>query len=777
MEGEIDVNAKLDYASFQISSTQNRYEVVICSKGRTEKLASGSLDQLSQYLLEAKQFQSDSSNGTFILEPKRALRGSSWFNKSTLAIFLHIVGSPEALLSASGTVSEMSQLEETRKFHLSLYSKDDLNHVDVGLAGGLLKDIRVTEQMRGETISSDATKNELLQALELRLTALKEDMVTSLNRAAGSILSTKHISDLIAFSQHFGAMELRNLLANYLAMISTNQPAELSRGPLQLSYDSKEMNEYPLETSQSYSQAGNAEHVVISPAKLAQVERMSPTESGESSDWSDEDQRAVERSRSFVRTAPHRRSASPMRRIQIGRSGSRRSTALTIKSLNLFPARERISINRDTDGDNENGDEEFELSTKKPESTVRMMSVRDAISLFESKQKDQSSDTQKRASGDASNSTNKSVLRRWSAGTSDSLAHRSQERRLDAASESTSFNLLPEEEEKKVVEVNVESAAPENSLDPPEIVKSQVDICPPISSPMDLVNSQQEEIGGRSTGSAEWNRQREAELNQMLMKMMESQPGKHRDINEIFDEPKGDFYAPYKEKRDEKLKAESVGKQATKEARNKVLQKTLGQRKAETAIKKDDTTRKNISLTHSQRAWRNSAPPVLSTKEASKTAAPRRPSLNSPLPPAARSSRSSVPSPKSMGVQPHKSYTGSISTRLKKTQTSPSSVQPSPKAERSTQQVKAKRGTLTHNKPAIEGRGDPKLSAGTKSRNAKTVNKPALDYDSNATANPKFSSRVTKKSSGIPVEQKTLLRKGAGTGPAVSPSLGKSKDS
>lgn len=54
-------------------------------------------------------------------------------------------------------------------------------------------------------------RSELLQALELRLTALKEDMVTSLNRAAGSHLSTKHISDLIAFSQHFGAMELRYL--------------------------------------------------------------------------------------------------------------------------------------------------------------------------------------------------------------------------------------------------------------------------------------------------------------------------------------------------------------------------------------------------------------------------------------------------------------------------------------------------------------------------------------------------------------------------------------
>lgn len=50
-------------------------------------------------------------------------------------------------------------------------------------------------------------RNELLRALDLRLTALKEEILVVLNRAVGSNLSAREISDLSAFVQRFGTSE------------------------------------------------------------------------------------------------------------------------------------------------------------------------------------------------------------------------------------------------------------------------------------------------------------------------------------------------------------------------------------------------------------------------------------------------------------------------------------------------------------------------------------------------------------------------------------------
>ncbi|KAL0918286.1 hypothetical protein M5K25_010285 [Dendrobium thyrsiflorum] len=161
-----------------------------------------------------------------------------------------------------------------------------------------------------------------------------------------------------------------------------------------------------------------------------------------------------------------------MRRIQVGRFGSQhRSTAITIKSLNYIPNRERTIKNRDVDP-TESGDDEMEHLPKKPENNVTRMSVQDAINLFERKQKDENADIQNRKT--------------------------SKEKTSDSYHQIASGNLDHEAEEKKD-EVKAK----------PSIHKVFKLLC--------LKRSPQQ-----NHCKTEWNQQQEAKLNGVLMKTMEN---------------------------------------------------------------------------------------------------------------------------------------------------------------------------------------------------------------------------------------------------------------
>ncbi|XP_008782721.2 COP1-interacting protein 7-like isoform X1 [Phoenix dactylifera] len=790
MEGEIRANTVLDYAAFQISSDKKRYGALVCSKGKTEKLASGPLDQLALHLPEAKRCQFKSSSQSFQLQLVESLKSSSWFTKSTIARFLHIVKSPEVLKSVKEIENEMSQLEDTKRFHLSLYIQDHPDHSGSRTAGGCLNDGGLTHKINVETVSSDATKNELLRAINLRLTVLKEELAASLNRAAGTTLSTKQISDIEAFAHHFGAVDLRNSLLKFLALIPKDELAEPAVEQA-CSEDTKNNSE---DTTEAICQPGQQINITkpfndaAFPAKIAQAERQSSTESEESSDSSDKDQTCAERSRPLIRSASPRRSASPMRRIQIGRSGSRRSSALTIKSLSYFPARERIPFNRAADG-NTSGDES-DQTQKKADNTVRSMSVQDAINLFESKQKDHNSDIQRRRASEISISTNKSVLRRWSAGAGDSFNHSSQQSATDAGSQDTSTDVAPETEEKKLTEVKADINSParlgpdENTQDGEslEVVKMA---SPPMNDSAELVKSQDEEICDRAVASAEWNRRKEAELNQLLKKMMESKPGKYQDdttssggYQDAACEQRGGFYSQYKEKRDEKLRAENAGKRAAKEAQFKVMQETLEQSKAVMASKAGGITGKHDSPSYSQRLRRNSSPPVLGKKEVSKSAGPRKASPKSSPLLASRSSSSSGPSLKANGAQPTKTSPGMTSSTAtpnrRKPQSTPLQTQPSSRMERPVQ--KGRKGSPTEAKPIMKSQQEKKKAMTKASKVTTTKSLAATGDDSGAvSAKPSFYNKVTKKSSVVPLESKPFLRKGTGIGPGTGSAIAKTR--
>ncbi|KAK8959418.1 hypothetical protein KSP40_PGU015416 [Platanthera guangdongensis] len=757
MDAIIAENAVLDFAKFKVSWPDNSYEAHICCKGLIEKLGCGPLDQLAMHLPKARASRANSSVGSFKLHT--TIEASSWFTKFTVARFLHVVNMPDVLKLAYAIENEICLLEETRKFQIALYAKNHSNHFGAGATDvNYLKDASLTQQVKIET-SSDATKNELLRAMNIRLTALKEELATNFNLAAGTACGIDQISDLASFAQHFGAMELSNLLLKLLEFC-----------PNTVHFDIAMKQQTSLNDSVELSTA------IVSPAKVAQAERQNSSESHDSLDSSDQSSDLeiphAERSRPVVRSTTPRRSASPMRRIQIAKSGSRRSTAVTIKSLNYFPARDKSVSIGDTDA-KVNSDDELQFQPKKPERNVGRMSVQDAISLFERKQQDETGDIEKRKTADISVSANKSVLRRWSAGLGGSFNYSSQEKASDSCHLVPSSNFHHEAEEKKEDEVITRFSNSENV----EVVSSTESVVTP-----KVMESKE------STSTTEWNQRQEAELNEMLMKMMESsKPSKYNGadigkdlLSDTSTDQRGGFYSQYKEKRDEKLRAENARNHTAKQAQLKVLHETLEKSKAAMASKTIKVAVKRESANFSQKPRRNSSPPVLMKKEASKPTGAKNasPKLSSP-----RTGSLPLGSLKKNGgtlptkTSPVVSSNSMPSRRRHLPLTSP--TQPSIRTEKLLEHMKVNKSghsVQLDTKPSLKLQEDKQVKSVVKNSKIVKPRSPLSVEDCGALSKPIFSNKHAKKSTVVPVESKPFLRKGAGVAPGIGLSVAKAKD-
>ncbi|KAJ3682937.1 hypothetical protein LUZ60_013164 [Juncus effusus] len=718
----MEENLLLDYAIFNISSSQNRYDSIICGRGKTEKFVSGPLAPLSLFLQDAKEFKSSSSNGSFKLQFKENIRDSSWFNKSILARFLHAVNSTDMVKSAEAILNEMSQLEETRKFHLSLYSKANTG-----------------------AVTSEATKNELIRALDLRLTALNEETAVAFIRSLGSNLYSNEISNLSSFLLHFCPQDLRNLLSNHIKTLKPSEP-----------------------------NTAHQNQPKISPAKLAQTEREISSESeteqhsnnkqnknySSDSEQEEEEIQTERSSRPAMRAPSPRRSASPMRRVQIGRSGSRRAQAISIKSLSYFPTRDRAGFDRDLE------DAEGEDNVKRTEVNVTRMSVKDAISMFECKKSEEGGE---RKGSLGFGGVNKAVLRRWSSSNAES--------RNKSENETENGNGNGDSNDELVLKnndlVSEGEKKGEESAEKGESEKHEREMEAPVSVLTGEEKCEQNESADKAVTSAEWNRQKEAELNEMLMKIMgvNSKPGKYGlTVKKSTEQKKGDISAQNKDLREEKtLVVKTVKTRRPVQGNNTANKPTVVSKKGNV------TKEKRISPIPPNRApRRNSAPQIAPKKEvlkpnttpvSSKRASPRSsPVPSSSLTKSTNNSLNKTKSSTNLNTSINTSINSTTPISRRKPQNTPTSSQPSPKrTERAV--VKPKKEIGGEIKAVLKGQTEnkPKTTVRASNNNnnikgTKLKNSPS-SLGEDAKSKPSFYNKVTKKSSVVPLESKPNLRK------------------
>uniref|UniRef100_A0A803KQY1 COP1-interacting protein 7 n=1 Tax=Chenopodium quinoa TaxID=63459 RepID=A0A803KQY1_CHEQI len=261
----------LDYAVFQLSPRRSRCELYVSYDGTTEKLASGLVKPYVTHLKTAEE-QVALAVKSIKLEVDRYKNAETWFTKGTLERFVRFVGTPEVLEMVNTFDAEMSQLEAARRIYSqqSLHFREQvmINRVhqvleledgclaitpyytpelisalaaqkfDCSLVyplfvvTGIVSVIEYDWQISlitgfsdvpggdgtGASAASNATKKELLRAIDVRLAAVKEDLTTACSRASAAGFNPVTISGLQHFADRFGAHRLSEACSKFITL-------------------------------------------------------------------------------------------------------------------------------------------------------------------------------------------------------------------------------------------------------------------------------------------------------------------------------------------------------------------------------------------------------------------------------------------------------------------------------------------------------------------------------------------------------------------------------
>ncbi|OEL21895.1 hypothetical protein BAE44_0017089 [Dichanthelium oligosanthes] len=201
----MEADAPLDFALFQLSPRRQRCELVVSGNGRTEKIASGSVKPFVAHLRAAvEQASAQSPPAAIRLQLERR---APWFSKGTLERFVRFVSTPEVLELANTYDLEMSQLEGARKIYAQGGTGD-------ATSGGAAENVTAS----AAAAAADVTKKELLRAIDVRLSALKQNVAAACSRASSAGFNPNSVSELLLFANHFGANRLSEACTKFMSL-------------------------------------------------------------------------------------------------------------------------------------------------------------------------------------------------------------------------------------------------------------------------------------------------------------------------------------------------------------------------------------------------------------------------------------------------------------------------------------------------------------------------------------------------------------------------------
>ncbi|XP_068661577.1 uncharacterized protein [Aristolochia californica] len=376
----------LDYAEFQLSPKRTRCELIVSGDGKTEKLASGLVKPFVTHLRVAEE-QVAQAVPSIKLEVERRKNVGTWFTKGTLERFVRFVSTPEVLELVNTFDAEMSQLESARR----IYSQGARDHVSGSLES------EVAEE------AADSTKKGLLRAIDVRFTAVKQDLTTACARASSAGFTLDNVSELLLFADRFGAHRLNEACSKFLSLcqrrpllINPSWNGIDDRNVRSSSGSDMSLDDDPVEDNNTASFKSSASHHEPYRHCGEHLQDSSPS--------------------------THLSKPIPSQQIPASSVGFilRRSASLACSDRNQ-PNKNEGTVEKEAENIVD------QLPTISQQQPARRLSVQDRINLFENKQKEQTGSGGKvvvgktaelrRLSSDvgsAGGATERAVLRRWS---------------------------------------------------------------------------------------------------------------------------------------------------------------------------------------------------------------------------------------------------------------------------------------------------------------------------------------------------------------------------
>lgn len=201
--------AQLDHASFQLTPTRTRCDLVIFYGGKSEKLASGLFQPFVSHLESLKD---EISRGGYSITLRPPTKDAHWFTKPTFQRFVRFVSTPAVLERFVSIEREILQIESSVQFEEGIVSANN---------GTRRSADSLSSKRKGEPEETvDAAENEnskvhLQRLLGTRLALLRKEQAMAYARGLVAGFEIHNLDALIWFANAFGASRLREACINF----------------------------------------------------------------------------------------------------------------------------------------------------------------------------------------------------------------------------------------------------------------------------------------------------------------------------------------------------------------------------------------------------------------------------------------------------------------------------------------------------------------------------------------------------------------------------------